>query len=246
MTDLPTGTLTFMFTDIEGSTRLLQRLGAAYPDVLEDHNQRVRGAFAAHGGVEVGTEGDSFFVVFRAASAAVAGAADGQRALGRNGWASGVPVKVRMGLHTGDAALVSGGYVGLEVHRAARIGAAAHGGQVLLSRTTAQLAEGSMPSGVTIRDLGDHRLRDISRPESLHQLVIEGLPSEFPSIRGGDPTLDSLPVQLTSFIGREREIAAATERLESARLVTLLGPGGTGKTRLAIELASGPLPCPGP
>jgi predicted ATPase/class 3 adenylate cyclase len=238
MTDLPTGTLTFLFTDIEGSTRLLQRLGAAYPGVLEDHNRRMRGAFAAHGGVEVGTEGDSFFVVFRAASAGVAAAADAQRALGRNGWASGVPVKVRMGLHTGDAALVAGGYVGLDVHRAARIGAAAYGGQVLLSRATAALAEGSMPSGVTIRGLGDHRLRDISRPESLHQLVIEGLPSEFPSIRGGDPTLDSLPVQLTSFIGREREIAAATEQLESARLVTLLGPGGTGKTRLAIELAA--------
>ncbi len=238
MTDLPTGTLTFLFTDIEGSTRLLQQLGAAYPDVLEDHNQRLRGSFSAHGGVEVGTEGDSFFVVFRVASAGVAAAADAQRALARNGWPSDVSVKVRMGLHTGDAVVGGGGYVGLDVHRAARIGAAAHGGQVLLSRAAAELAEGSLPSGVTMRDLGAHRLRDISRPESLHQLVIEGLPSEFPPIRGGDPTLDNLPAQLTSFVGRERELAAAADRLESARLVTLLGTGGTGKTRLAIELAA--------
>ena len=238
MTDLPTGTLTFLFTDIEGSTRLLQVLGATYPDLLEDHKKRLRGAFASHGGVEVGTEGDSFFVVFRVASAGVAAAADAQLGLARNGWPSDVSVKVRMGLHTGDAVVVGGAYVGLDVHRAARIGAAAHGGQVLLSRASAELAEGSLPSGVTIRDLGDHRLRDISRPESLHQLVIDGLASEFPPIRGGDPTLDNLPVQLTSFVGRERELATAAERLESARLVTLLGPGGTGKTRLAIELAA--------
>ena len=237
MSALPTGTLTFLFTDIEGSTRLLQRLGGAYPDVLEDHKKRLRAAFSSRDGIEVGTEGDSFFVVFRAAASGVAAAAAAQRALADDGWPDGASVKVRMGLHTGEAALVGGAYVGLDVHRAARIGAAAYGGQVLLSRASAELAEASLPAGVTTRDLGDHRLKDLSRPERLHQLVIDGLPSEFPPIRGGDPTLDNLPVQLTSFVGRERELRAAAELLTSARLVTLLGPGGTGKTRLAIELA---------
>ncbi|MDQ3870903.1 MAG: adenylate/guanylate cyclase domain-containing protein, partial [Chloroflexota bacterium] len=162
MTDLPTGTLTFLLSDIEGSTRLLQRLGAAYPDVLEEHKRRLRGAFSAHDGLEVGTEGDSFFVVFRAASAAVAAATAAQHALADDGWPSGAAVKVRMGLHTGEAAVVGGSYVGLDVHRAARIAAAGHGGQVLLSRAAAELAEGSIPVGVTIRDLGDHRLKDLS------------------------------------------------------------------------------------
>jgi predicted ATPase/class 3 adenylate cyclase len=238
MTNLPTGTLTFLFSDIEGSTRLLQRLGAAYPDVLEDHKRRLRSAFSSHDGVEVGTEGDSFFVVFRSAPAAVAAAAAAQRAIADDGWPSGLSVKVRVGLHTGEAAVVGGTYAGLDVHRAARIGAAAHGGQVLLSAASAELAAGSIAPGITIRDLGDHRLKDLSRPEHLHQLVIDGLHSEFPPIRGGDPTLDNLPVQLTSFVGRDAELSAAADLLGSARLLTLLGPGGTGKTRLAIELAA--------
>jgi len=237
LTDLPTGTLTFLFTDIEGSTRLLQRLGARYPDVLEEHNRVMRVALADHGGHEVATHGDSFFVVFGAASDAVGAVSQAQRSLATHEWPADATVNVRMGLHTGEAGVVEGTYVGLDVHRAARIGAAASGGQVLLSRACTELVEASLPDGVAIRDMGDHRLKDLSRPERLHQLVIDGLRSDFPPIRSADPTLDNLPVQLTSFIGRERELTEVADLLISARLLTLLGPGGTGKTRLAAEVA---------
>jgi predicted ATPase/class 3 adenylate cyclase len=237
LTDLPTGTLTFLFTDIEGSTRLLQRLGARYPDVLEEHRRVIRAALADHDGHEVATHGDSFFVVFGAASDAVAAVSQAQRSLATHDWPHGTAVSVRMGLHTGEAGVVDGTYVGLDVHRAARIGAAASGGQVLLSRACTELVEGSLPLGVSIRDMGDHRLKDLSRPERLHQLVIDGLRSDFPPIRSADPTLDNLPVQLTSFIGRERESTEIADLLVSSRLLTLRGPGGTGKTRLAAEVA---------
>lgn len=238
MVSLPTGTVTFLFTDIEGSTRLLQRLGAVYPGVLEEHNGVMRAALTDHDGHEVATQGDSFFVVFRAASDAIAAVAQAQRSLAAHQWPADTTVNVRMGLHTGEAGVVDGTYVGLDVHRAARIAAAAHGGQVLLSSACAELVKTSLPDGVAIRDMGDHRLKDLSRPERLHQLVMDGLHCDFPPIRSADPTLDNLPVQLTTFIGRERELTGVSDLLISARLVTLLGPGGTGKTRLAAE-ASG-------
>jgi YVTN family beta-propeller protein len=177
--ELPRGTVTFLFTDIEGSTRLLRALGPLYGDALAEHQRILRSAFAAHGGREVDTQGDSFFVAFARAKDAVAAAVDAQRDLAAHSWPEGGAVRVRMGLHTGEPRLGGERYVGLGVHKAARIAAAGHGGQVLLSRTTRELVEDELPTGVTIRDLGERRLKDLERPERLSQLVVEGLPSEF-------------------------------------------------------------------
>ena len=184
-TEPPIGTVTFLFTDIEGSTRLTQQLGDAWPPVLERHRQIARAAWAQHGGVEISTEGDSFFVVFSSAPAAVAAAAQAQRDLAAEGWQDGAEVRVRMGLHTGEGQLGGGSYVGIDVHRAARIAAAGHGGQVLVSASTVALVEGSgrWPEGVGVRDLGEHSLKDLARPERLYQLVIPGLRSEFPPLK---------------------------------------------------------------
>jgi predicted ATPase/class 3 adenylate cyclase len=232
----PTGTVTFLFTDIEGSTRLVQALGSAgWTALLERHRSIIRAALADHGGLEIQTEGDSFFAVFDRVPEAVAAAADAQRALAVEPWPTDARIRVRMGLHTGEGILdADGSYVGSAVHRAARIGAAGHGGQVLLSATTATLVADDLPVGVSTIDLGEHRLRDLERPETLRQLAINDLPSSFPPLR----TLDvpsNLPTQLTTFLGREAEIAAVLDLLGSERLLTLTGPGGTGKTRLAIE-----------
>jgi YVTN family beta-propeller protein len=177
--ELPSGTVTFLFTDIEGSTSLVKRIGGAYSEVLAEHQRILREAFAAHGGHEVDTQGDSFFIAFRRAKDAVSAAVDAQRDLSAHAWPDGVDVRVRMGLHTGEPKVGGERYVGLGVHKAARVGAAGHGGQVLLSRTTRELVEDELPPGVTIRDLGERRLKDLERPERLSQLVIEGLPSEF-------------------------------------------------------------------
>ena len=176
---MPTGTVTFLFTDIEGSTQLVKELGGRYSEVLAQHQRILRSAFDAHGGREVDTQGDSFFVAFRRAKDAVAAAVSAQRDLAAHTWPQGVTVKVRMGLHTGEPQVGEDRYVGLGVHKAARIGGAGHGGQVLLSRTARELAEDELPPGVSIRDLGERRLKDVDRPERLSQLVIEGLPSEF-------------------------------------------------------------------
>jgi YVTN family beta-propeller protein len=189
MADLPSGTVTFLFTDIEGSTRLLKHLGAPYSQVLADHQRILRAAFAAHGGREVDTQGDSFFVAFARAKDAVAAAVDAQRDLTAHAWPAGGEVKVRMGLHTGEPELGQGRYVGLGVHKAARIGAAGHGGQVLVSRTTRELVEDELPPGVSVRDLGDRRLKDLERPERLAQLVVEGLPSKFAALKTLDVEL---------------------------------------------------------
>ena len=219
--ELPTGTVTFLFTDIDGSTRLLQELGDGYAGVLAEHHRVLRGVWARHRGVEVDTAGDAFFVAFTRASDAVAAAADAQLSL-----ADG-PVRVRMGLHTGEPMEDVEGYVGLDVHRAARIAAAGHGGQVLLSQATADLA------GVEVRDLGQHRLKDLSAPERLFQLG----PEVFPPLKTLHET--NLPVPATPFLGRERELGeiAALLGRPDVRLVTLTGPGGSGKTRLALQAA---------
>ncbi len=180
MAGLPSGTVTFLFTDIEGSTRLLHSLGQhGYDEVLTAHQRILRAAFTAHDGRVVDTQGDSFFVAFRTANDAVAAAVDAQRDLAAHTWPEGAEVKVRMGLHTGEPKVGEERYVGIGVHRAARIGAAGHGGQVLLSWTTKGLAEEDLPAGVTIRDLGERRLKDIEQPQHLYQLVIEGLESDF-------------------------------------------------------------------
>jgi predicted ATPase/class 3 adenylate cyclase len=237
---LPTGAVTFVFTDIEGSTRLVEALGPErYGDVLDVHRHLLREAFAANGGIEVGTEGDSFFVVFVDPAAAVRATADAQRALDAASWPHGVAtVRVRMGMHTGDGALASGTYVGAGVNRAARIGATAHGGQVVVSSATRQLVEDKLPAGTRLRDLGEHRLKDLTEPERIAQLVISGLPADFPPLRSLEAVPNNLPVQLTSFVGREDDIVAVAELLRTARLVTLTGPGGTGKTRLALQVAA--------
>ena len=225
---LPTGAVTLLFTDVEGSTRLLREIGDAYAEALADHRRVVRRAVAAHGGVEVDTQGDAFFVAFARASEAVAAAMEAQRAL------AGGPVRVRMGLHTGEPRLTEEGYVGLDVHRAARIAAVGHGGQVLLSQATRSLVD------VAARDLGPHRLKDLSAPERIFQLEIEGLPSAFPPLRTLEAGSSNLPAALTSFVGRVEELASIDRLLDDpgCRLLTLVGPGGVGKTRLALEAAS--------
>ena len=189
MVELPSGTVTFLFTDIEGSTRLLKELGPLYGDALAEHQRILRASFAAHGGREVDTQGDSFFVAFGRAKEAVAAAVDAQRDLAAYAWVEGGAVRVRMGLHTGEPRVGGERYVGLGVHKAARIAAAGHGGQVLLSRTTRELVEDELPTGVTIRDLGERRLKDLDRPERLSQLVIEGLQSNFARLNTLDEEL---------------------------------------------------------
>jgi predicted ATPase/class 3 adenylate cyclase len=238
MRDLPTGTVTFLFTDVEGSTRLLERLEARYRDVQQLHDAVLRAAIAEGGGQEVSTEGDSFFAVFPAPAGAVRAAAQAQRELAATRWPERTVVQVRMGLHTGEGILGGDNYLGLDVNRAARIAAAAHGGQVLVSDATRALVERSLPPGTRLQDLGQHRLRDLLQPERLHQVVIEGLEQDFPPPRTLDARPHNLPAQLTRFIGRDDEIARIRELLAGDRLVTLTGAGGTGKTRLGLQVAA--------
>jgi predicted ATPase/class 3 adenylate cyclase len=235
---LPTGTVTFFFSDIEGSTRLIQQLGERYPDVLLAHHAIQREALAANGGHELRTEGDSFFIVFDSALEACAGAADVQRRLQEHAWPDGAAVQVRIGLHTGEATLVGNEYLGLDVHRAARVASAGHGGQVLISETTRALVDHALPPGLALKDLGVHRLKDLARPERLYQLTIPGLRADFPPLKTLEATPNNLPMQLTSFVGRDDQVREAKQLLARSRLVTLTGPGGTGKTRLSLQIAA--------
>jgi predicted ATPase/class 3 adenylate cyclase len=232
----PTGVITFLFTDIEGSTRLLHVLGDRYRTVQDRHGEIIR-ATVAEDGYVVRTEGDSFFVTFRNPVQAVRAAVTAQRRLASNEWPTGSELRVRMGLHTGQGLLGGDDYIGIDVNTAARIAGAAHGGQVLLSEATRALTQHDLPGGVVARDLGEHRLRDIAHPERLFDLVIDGLPSDFPPIKSMGIRPNNLPLPLNSFIGRAHEVAQAVQLLEGHRLVTLTGPGGSGKTRLALELA---------
>jgi len=238
MAELPTGTVTFLFSDIEGSTRLLQELGDRYGGVWEEHATIVRRATEEGGGIEVGTEGDSFFMVFRSPVGAVEAAMAAQRGLGTHGWSHGSPLQVRIGLHTGEGVRGGENYAGIDVNRAARIAHAAHGGQVIVSEATRGLVQRSLPEGVSLRDLGEHRLKDIDHPEHLYDLVIDGLTADFPPPRTLDARPNNLPAQLTSFVGREEEIAEIGKVLGLTRLLTLTGAGGTGKTRLALHVAT--------
>jgi len=238
MSELPTGTVTFFFSDIEGSTRLIQRLGEGYPKVLLAHHTVLREALAANGGHELRTEGDSFFIVFGSALQACAGAAAVQKALQAHDWPEGGAVRVRIGVHTGEATLVGNEYLGLDVHRAARVAAAGHGGQVLVSETTRALVDHALPTGLTLKDLGVHRLKDLAQPERIFQLMVEGLPENFPPLKTLEATPNNLPTQLTSFIGRDDQVREAKQLLARSRLLTLTGPGGTGKTRLSLEIAA--------
>ncbi len=233
------GTSTFLFTDIEGSTRLEQAVGTPrYAELRERQRAILRAAFEAGGGAEQGTEGDSFFVVFPSARQGVAAAVAAQRALAAERWPDGAAVRVRMGLHSGEAALAGGSLVGLDINRAARIAAVAHGGQILASDATRALAESSLPAGVTLRDLGQHRLKDLGAAVRLVQVDSDDPPRDFPPLRSLDARPNNLPTQLTTFVGRERELAEAGDLLGHTRLLSLTGPGGTGKTRLSLQVAA--------
>ena len=237
MPELLTGTITFLFSDIEGSTRLLRSQGETWPSMLARHQELLRTAFSVEGGVEVGTEGDSFFVTFPTAPSAVAAAVAAQRALAHEPWPDDVALRVRMGVHTGEASFGTEGYVGLHVHRASRITSVGQGGQILLSDTTRSLVSEALPEGVELRDLGIHRLKDLERPERLWQVVVADLQSDFAPIASMDTVPNNLPTRLTTFLGREREISEIAALLSQSRLLTLTGPGGTGKTRLSLEVA---------
>jgi len=238
---LATETLTFLFTDIEGSTALLQRLGdEAYADVLAAHGAIIRAALVTHGGHEVGTQGDGFFAVFSSPRACVVAVVEVQRSIAARGWPQGEQVRVRMGVHVGEATETTAGPVGLDVHRCARGAAVAHGGQVVLSAAAVALVRHALPPGASLRDLGRHRLKDLGLPEQIFQLDAEGLGHEFPPLRSLDnPELpNNLPSELSSFIGRQAELEEVRALVESTRLVTLAGAGGSGKTRLALQVAA--------
>jgi predicted ATPase/class 3 adenylate cyclase len=230
-----------LLSDIEGSTRLLHRLGDRYGETLGAHRDLMRAAFAEHGGVEVDTQGDAFFVAFPDAVAAVRCAVASQRALAGYAWPDGAIVRVRMGMHTGEPSRTAEGYVGMEVHETARICSAGHGGQILLSDRTADLAaDALLASGLTLRDLGENRLKDIATPQRLFQVVIPELPSDFPPLRTQATKPNNLPTPPTPFIGRAQEVAAVRDLVlrPGVRVTTLTGPGGTGKSRLALRAAS--------
>ena len=252
--DLPAGRVTFLFTDIEGSTRLLRALGERYAEALSDHRRLLRACFVQHGGVEVDTQGDSFFVSFPDAVEALAAAEDAQRALSAHGW-SGAELRVRMGLHTGEPLVTDGHYVGIDVHRGARIAAAAHGGQVVVSERTHELVCAGEAPPVTLRDLGLHRLKDLPEPERIFQLVAGGLPSSFPPLRTHEAAVEAaglpdyslapadvpcpykglLPFQPEDrelFFGREQLVKDLAERLRGSRVLAVVGPSGSGKSSL--------------
>ena len=239
---LPVGTVTFLLTDIEGSTRLLSALGDRYPALLATHNGLLRDSIARHAGIEVSTEGDAFFVVFGSALDAVTTAAEAQRGLAAIPGSEPATLRVRMGLHTGEGRLGGDNYVGLDVHRAARIAAAGHGGRVLLSDPTGDLVARDLPEGVAPHDLGEYRLKDLPAAERIWQLDIAVLQQEFGALRSIDARPNNLPVSATQLIGRGAEPQTIIELLRQRRLVTLTGPGGTGKTRLGLALAARLLP----
>jgi predicted ATPase/class 3 adenylate cyclase len=235
------GNLTFLFTDIEGSTALLQRVGeSAYAEVLAAHHSMIRAALAEHRGDEVDTQGDGFFAVFSSPRDCVVAALEMQQGMLAYAWPAREQVRVRMGMHTGEAQQTVAGLVGLDVHRAARIASVGYGGQVLVSETTAALVRDWLPPGADLTDLGEHRLKDLGRPERIFQLTTAALRGQFPPLRSlGNPALlHNLPAQPTAFVGRHAELAEVRNLVESSRLVTLTGAGGCGKTRLGLQVAA--------
>lgn len=229
---LPIGTLTFMFTDIEGSTEVAQRLGAGYPDLVAGHFSIIRDHLKLEEGVEVKTMGDGVFAVFTRVQGAMRAAGEIQEAVSRHSWPEGGDIRLRIGLHTGEATMADGDYVGIEVIRAARIMAAGHGGQVLISEATRLLGG----AGFEYLALGRHTLRGLEHAETVFQLLVEGLPSDFPPIRTASAIPNNLPVRDSTILGRDDDIEAVIGLLDENRLVTVLGPGGIGKTSLAVTV----------
>jgi predicted ATPase/class 3 adenylate cyclase len=238
---LPSGTVTFLFTDIEGSTTLLRELGPdRYAETLDEFRSSLRRAFEDHDGVEVESRGDAVLAAFGSAGDAVAAAVHAQRAFVDHRWSDGRAPRVRMGLHSGEPLLTSDGYAGMAVHRGARIGAAAHGGQIVISAAAKEVLREELSEHVSLRDLGEHRLRDLGPPERLFQIVVDGLPDVFPPLRSLESRPTNLPLQATSLIGRSQELRELAQLLREPeqRVITLTGPGGSGKTRLALQAAA--------
>ena len=216
----------------------MQQLGQGYVELQMVHHELLREAFRSNEGRELRTEGDSFFCVFASALDACHAAAAAQQSFAEHRWPEGGALRVRIGLHTGEAPLMGDEYIGLDVHHAARIAGAAYGGQVLVSEATQALVAGRLPERLQLRDLGLHRLRDLAGTEHLYQLLVEGVPDVFPALRTLDGTPNNLPTQLTSFVGRSEMVARAKRLVETSRLLTLTGPGGIGKTRLSLQVAA--------
>src|SRR4051812_34013791 len=233
MTQLPSGTVTFLFTDIEGSTTSWEHQPEAMSTALARHDDLLRAAIHEHDGHVVKTMGDAFHAVFVRAPDAVAAALDAQRRLQAETWGEIGPIPVRMAVHTGAAEERDGDYYGPPLNRAARLMRAGHGGQLLMSQVTYDLTRDDLPADASVIDLGEHRLKDVIRPERVFQVVTSGLRTEFPPLRTHDARPNNLPIHPTTLLGRERQVADVRALLqEGARCVTLTGPGGTGKTRL--------------
>jgi predicted ATPase/class 3 adenylate cyclase len=240
MTGLPTGTITFLFTDVEGSTKLWERNTEAMSKALSHHDELIRNTVEAHDGFVFKTVGDAFYAAFSTAAEAVEAALDAQKSLLSQEWEETGPLKVRIALHTGKAEERGGDYFGPTLNRAARLLSAGHGGQVLLSLSTQELVRDQLPLGAGLRDLGVRRLKDVLGPEHIFQLTDPELPSSFPPLKTLDVRLNNLPIQPTPLLGREREVAEIADLLRhvDVRLLTLTGTGGTGKTRLALQSAA--------
>src|SRR5215212_5617907 len=238
MTDLPSGTVTFLFSDIEGSTRLWEERPDAMRECLARHDDMLRTAITAHDGVIVKTTGDGVHAAFPTAAGGVAAAIDAQLAITASSWETIGGLKIRIGLHTGEAEIRAGDYYGTALNRAARLMSVAHGDQIVVSQVTAGLVRDAFSDLVELVDLGEHRLRDLPTPIQVFQVRHPALPSEFPRLRSLQDTIGNLPSQLTSFVGRDDEVVTVAEALRHAPLVTLTGTGGVGKTRLAVHVAS--------
>ncbi|MDX1378574.1 MAG: adenylate/guanylate cyclase domain-containing protein, partial [Anaerolineales bacterium] len=239
MNNLPTGTVTFLFTDIEGSTKLWEKYPEEMKSALAKHDSILKEAIESNNGQIIKTTGDGIHAVFTTAIDAVTSALDAQcnlQTLVLNN--SEAEIRVRMGVHTGEAELRNGDYFGGTLNRVARIMSIGHGGQILVSETTLQIAQEHLAANVSTLDLGEHHLKGLSKLEKVYQVSTPDLTQEFPPLRSETYATDNLPAQLTSFVGRERELAEAKSRLDGSRLLTLIGPGGTGKTRISIQLGS--------
>ena len=238
MPDLPTGTVTFLFTDIEGSTRLWEHDPTAMGGAVARHDALVRGVIDRHSGYVFMTAGDAFCAAFQSADNALAAACDAQMAIAKEPWPPQAQIKVRMALHTGVPEVRDNGYFGPPLNRVARLLSAGHGGQILLSLAAEKLMRDRLPAGVGLRDMGERRLKDLVRAERVYALLLPGLPADFPPLKTLDARAQNLPIQLTSFVGREREMDEVKHLLGSSRLVTLIAAGGTGKTRLSLQVGA--------